>query len=242
MAAENNIPSSEPMSEKSICYRLGRQYLFIGLTGTIFFVAMGVWSVYAAYWNIDGSFPHPELHALLYGVFWLCFTGLGLWIIVAYFRERLFVSASGVTQHACVFRRTMLFSEATQVLWKGVPAAGRVQLRSVKTRITIHLGNFTRQERSELIETFRGAFPEDIQVGWTRFFERLHPLQEPAPTPSVKTAILCAFLFFGFAVLFTWCALSGVGYHFFLWGTGCFCGSLLYVWRIYGLVSNSKTV
>ena len=223
---------SEKPSDETVCYRLGRKYLFIGVICTILFMVMGVWSVSAAYWNVDGSFPNPTLHALVYAVFWSAFTGLGLWIIVAYIRERLSVSTSGVTQQACVFRRQMQFADVRQVMWKGIPAAGRIQLRSDYSRITIHLGNFTTKERSALIETFRQVFTEDVQVGWSQFYEGLKPTGEISPEPSIGTAIVCGLLFLAFAATFIWCGLSGLGSHWFLVAAVCLSGAMLYAWRI----------
>jgi hypothetical protein len=59
------------------CYRLGQEYLILGIVSFAFFLAMDVGSVCVAYWNVDGSFKSPKVAAVAFGVFWSC------WILLA---------------------------------------------------------------------------------------------------------------------------------------------------------------
>ena len=151
------------------CYRLGRAYLFLGIFSTVLFLAMGVFSVATVYRNVDGSFARPKLEALIFGVSWLCITLLGIWMIVAYSRTRLLVSAQAITQQGCIGRTIIELRNVTQIVWRSSPVGGTVIIRSRLSKIKIRLANFTRTERDELSDFFHDTFDDHIQKGWPRF-------------------------------------------------------------------------
>src|SRR5260370_35504830 len=78
------------------CFRLRPYYLVVGIVCAGFFAVVGVTSTVVAYFNVDGSFARPYLAALVFGVFWSGFTALAVWVIAAYFRERLILSPSTI--------------------------------------------------------------------------------------------------------------------------------------------------
>lgn len=85
------------------CYRIRAYYRNLGLVGTIFFAAVGVVFTLLAYFNIDGSFAHPKLTALICGLFWSAFTCLGGWVLLVYYKYRLLVNDTTLRQIS-VFR------------------------------------------------------------------------------------------------------------------------------------------
>src|SRR5262245_33709454 len=97
----------DPLPTDARCYRLRRYYLVVGVVCAVFFAAMGIASTVAALWNIDGSFARPQLAALIFGTFWSGFTLLAVWVIVAYFRERLYFGKAGVVQHGIFHSRSL---------------------------------------------------------------------------------------------------------------------------------------
>ena len=58
-----------------------------------------------------------------------------LWLIVAYFRERLFVTMDAITQHGCIARRRINVPDVIQIVWKGIPQVGKIIIRSHFTKI-----------------------------------------------------------------------------------------------------------
>ena len=153
------------------CFRPRRYYLVVGAVSAVFFGVMGVTSTIAAYFNIDGSFPQPRLSALIFGGFWLAFTLMAAWVIAAYFRERLFLAHNTIFQQG-IFRATTLDAgEVVRIKWRTLPAGGSVVVRTGSEKITMHLHNFTPDEREEIARFVRKRFAEEIQENWSRFEE-----------------------------------------------------------------------
>lgn len=217
---------------KTTCYRPGRQYLILGIVSTTLFLVMDVGSVYVAYWNIDGSFPHPKLFALIFGIYWSCWTLLGLWLIVASLRERLFVSADSITQHGCVAKRTIRVPDVIQINWKGTPQSGGILVRSSFTKIKINLANFTRDERDKLIQFFHDTFATIIQDGWSRFLESDSRAKPQGKPNSLRTATICASLLFACAGIFGYCGVIGLGVQWLIIGVINALAGTWYLWRI----------
>ena len=150
-------------------YRIRNSYLAVGVICTAFFVAIGVTSVIVAWWNIDGSFRFPKSTAIGFGIFWSAFTALGVWIILAYYRERLFASNQGIRQRGCIRSRTVMFDEVVSGRWRRYPNGGSLVLRSPDRKIVIYFDNFSPDERIELIQFLRSALDDKRQVNWTDF-------------------------------------------------------------------------
>lgn len=77
------------------------------LVCAVFFAATGIASTLSALWNIDGSFARPERSVSFFAT---AFSGLTLhavWIIAAYFRERLFFGKAAIVHHG-IFRLTRI--------------------------------------------------------------------------------------------------------------------------------------
>lgn len=153
-------------------YRLRRYYLIIGIVSTVSYLSMGVVSSCAAYWNIDGSFARPKLAASIFAVFWSCFTLLGVWLIVAYVRFRLYITDNRVSEVGLIGSATIDINDANQVVWRLIPRGGSVVVRSFDAKIKIGFDNYTPKERDELIAYCREQFRPEIQEGWLQFVER----------------------------------------------------------------------
>ena len=154
-----------------------------------------------------------------------------LWLIVAYFRERLFVNSEAITKYGCVFLKTIPVSDIVQVTWKGIPQAGKIIVRTPLTSITINLGDYTDDERSALIQCFRESFPVGIQDGWPRFSEYLQPQTKPTPQDALRTALECALLLLGFGAISISGWLLGLGDQFLVVGVMTIVAGLWYLWR-----------
>lgn len=150
-------------------YRIRNSYLALGVICTASFVAFGVASVIAAWWNIDGSFRFPKQTAIGFGIGWSGFAAVGGWIILAYYRERLFTSDQGIRQRGCIRDRTMIFDEVASARWRRHPKGGSLVLRDPDHKVVVFFDNFSPTERIELIQYFRAALDETCQANWPDF-------------------------------------------------------------------------
>lgn len=226
--------TSEAATPTVACYRIRRQYLILGIACLAFFLAAGIGSVCAAYWNVDGSFGRPKLTALFFGVFWSCWVLLATWIIVAYYRERLFVTPQAITQHGCVGKNSINIPDVIRITWKRFPHGGSVIVRSRVSRIKIHFDNFSGNEQEQLIAYLRDLVSAESQEGWTRFAEaRIQPASDWTPKKSRAVATICALLLFFLAGIVIYCWLAGLGVQWLIVGVLSAAGGVWYVWRIF---------
>jgi hypothetical protein len=158
-------------------YRLSRHSLEVGVACALLFGLAGALSVAVALSNLDGSFRHPIAAAAIFGVLWLCPTALGGWLIAAYFRYRLSVSADTIRVTGCFQTRQVRLAVVTRAVWKSLIRGGSLVLYERDSRVTIRFDNHRFQERAELIRLLRTALAEETQEGWERFQARCTPPQ-----------------------------------------------------------------
>jgi hypothetical protein len=230
------------------CFGPHRFVLVVGVLCGVFCSVMGVASTLAAYWNIDGSFPRPKLAALIFGIGWSGFTLLAVWIIFAYFRERLYLASKTVIQHSVIRSRTIYCKEVVRINWRrGRPSGGRIVIQTPSAKIKIYLGNFTREEREEIIRFFRETFASELQDNWLRFEDRARRLSPPQRLVSRGGIIVTASVLMGFAGVFVYCWFAGLGGQYLFIGIINVVAALCYLWRLwtykdYGLTEESGGV
>jgi hypothetical protein len=144
-------------------------YLVVGAISAVFCAVVGVTSTVVAYWNIDGSFARPKVSALIFGIFWSVFVVVSLWVVLAYFRERLFVARNAVVQRGVLRSKTIDIADVIRVKWRNWPVGGSVVAQSHSGKITVYLDNFPTRERGPIIQFFRETFATEIQDNWARF-------------------------------------------------------------------------
>jgi hypothetical protein len=206
---------------------------------------MGVASTLGAYWNIDGSFPRPKLDALICGVIWSSFTLLAVWIIFAYFRERLYLASKTVIQHGIIRSRTIHSEDVVHINWRRWPAGGSIVVQTPSAKIKIELGNYTREEREEIIRFFRERFASELQNNWPRFEARR--LSPPRRLVSRGGILVTASVLMGFAGVFIYCWFAGLGGQYLFIGVVNAVAAPCYLWRLrtykdYGLTKQSGGV
>jgi hypothetical protein len=158
-------------------YRLSRHALEIGLVAVVLFGVMGVASVTAALLNSDGSFRFPVAAAIIFGGFWSCMVLLGVWLILSYSRHRLFVDSTTVRVTGCFTTRQVRLANLTNATWKSFIKHGTLVLKEHSSIVKIGFGNYTYEERLELIHFFREALAGREQDGWEQFESRCMPPQ-----------------------------------------------------------------
>lgn len=221
-------------------FRLRRSVLFIGIVCAVVFLFFDVGSTTVAYWNIDGSFARPKPAALLFGVFWSAMLLLAIFMIVGYFRERLFLAPTSIMQQGTIGSRTMAVGEVTAVIWRCRPVGGSIVVRDQSRKIKIQLGVFAPHDADEIIRFFRDTFPEAIQQNWVSFESFKHEFSRP-PSPSRRRIILasCIYPFFVWCCAVLW--LGGLGVQFLFCGIIAGLSWLFHLWRLNKLTLHSTT-
>ncbi len=222
-------------------YRPRRYYLVVGIAGAIFFSTMAIASVVAAYWNIDGSFARPLLAANIFGVFWSAMLLLSVWVLLAYFRERLVVDRTTITQHGILRSKSLRIADATEIKWRRIPQGGSIIIRTANRKIKIYFDNFTTNQRDELISFLHDTFAPDIQQGWSLFAEAQMPPGPRRHQSSRATAAVCALLLFAIGGIFAYCWSVGLGPKWLVIGIGNALAGFWYIWRIWRFRAQRST-
>ncbi len=209
------------------CYR--QQWFLLAFSVVLmpFVLTVAIKSTIAAYWNINGQFGD----ALIFSGIFSCLTLLCLWRIAAYFRFRLYVGETAVTQVG-VFRVTTLpVADVVRVVWQTLPVLGTVVLRTSNAKVSIEFNNFTSEEQRELIGFCRETWDESIQEGWPRFAEHFpEGTFGPRRRPAVASAVVNFFLFFS-AVCFFFFWYVGSGVRSVVYLVGAILNVLFLLWK-----------
>ncbi|MEX1229815.1 MAG: hypothetical protein WEB58_06225 [Planctomycetaceae bacterium] len=213
-------------------YRLQWYYLLLGVVCLVFFLVMGISSVWAALTNIDGSFKRPILAAWIFGTFWSALVLLCIWVILAYYRELLIIDPTKITQHGIISVKSIALDDVTQVKWGRYSMNGSVLIRDSSTKIKIHLDNFTRTEIEEIKTFVREAVPEEIQTGRAELVaqrEKLTSRRRPRSKNAVVTKSL-VFLAIGSIFISVWAVEAAP--QFLLAGIVNVVFALLLLWNL----------
>jgi hypothetical protein len=227
------------------CFCLRRYYLVVGVLCGVFYSVMGLASTLAAYWNIDGSFPQPKVDALICGVIWSGFTLLAVWIILAYFRERLYLANKTIIQHGVIRSRTIYCADIVHINWRRRPSGGSMVIQTPSAKVKIYLNNFTSEEREVLVRFFREACASVLQGNWSLFETWRRP---PPRKPASRDGILInAAVLMMFAPAFVYCWFAGLGGQYLFIGViivvaALCCLWLLWTYKDYGLTEESGGV
>jgi hypothetical protein len=232
---------SKQVADGVKCFRLRRDYLVIGIVGTAFFCVMGVTSTVVAYWNIDGSFARQQLTALIFGLFWSGFMLLGVWIILAYFRGRLFLARNMVVQHGIFRSRKVDFEDVICINWRGWPVRGSIVVRTHSQRVVIDLDNFALEDREEIVRCFRETFAEEIQDNWSRFQDYDRKFSRPQRLASRGGIVVTASVLLCGAGVFVYCWFVGLGVQNLLIGVINAIAALWYLWRFWTYKDHNST-
>ncbi len=222
-------------------YRPRRYYLIVGIIGVTFCSTMAIFSVVAAYWNVDGSFGRPLLAAIILGTFWSVMLLASVWVILAYFREHLVLDGTEITQQGILRSKSLRIADATEIKWRRSPQGGSIVICTATHKIKIYFDNFTRTQQDELVSFFRGIFASEIQQGWLRFAEAHIPSGPRRPQRSRATAAVCALLLFAIGGIFGYCWFVGLGVKWLVIGIANALAGLWYIWRIWKFRAQPST-
>jgi hypothetical protein len=197
-AFEQNEPIGQHVET---CYRMRPYLRNVGVLCTIFFAIVGIVTTAVAYFNIDGSFARPELAAYFFGLFWSTFTLLGLWLLLAYSRYRLYIRGLSIRQVGVFTESTIDLRLVQELKWRRFPQGGSVTISAVSGVMKIDLGNLSTSERDQVITVLRASVDESRQIGWNRFEEQfsITPVKRQK---SLRAQLLLTFIFGAHVIAF----------------------------------------
>jgi hypothetical protein len=192
-------------------YRMRPYFRNVGVVCTAGFLAMGVVSTTVAYFNVDGSFPNPKLAALIFGLFWSAWCLLGVWLIVAYYRYRLFANHNGIQQIGVVRHQFAPIIHIHELRWRPFPSGGSVRLAGLFGVLKIELGLLAQSQRQEFVSFLRTAVDSSRQIGWETFDEQFNqqPVARNARSRRAAIALAIFFIAIGIGFLVAWCCGLG---------------------------------
>ncbi|MDF1746319.1 MAG: hypothetical protein P1V19_21665, partial [Gimesia sp.] len=156
-----------------------KYYRNLGICFLIFFVLAGIGAAYAV-WIAPP--PHNKFVQISFLSLVLSFfTGISLWILLAYKYESLTIQNESVIQQGVIFRKEIDLSSVKQARWNLVQGGG-IKLKSLTEKISIYFDNFEREERLWIIHHFQSHLPESVQQNWEMFCHKVAiPLRDYKP-------------------------------------------------------------
>ncbi len=151
---------------------------------------MGVFSVWSALANSDGSFKNPKIAATIFGVFWSGFVLLGVYLLVFSRNYKLVVDASTINQSGAFSTRRIVISEIESAIWRNRPAGYSIKLRCRVCCMSIEFGTIDSCSRDWLIDFLRATIPKPKQLNWESFLLNRDCKTNPTATPPFQRAML----------------------------------------------------
>jgi hypothetical protein len=189
-----------------------KDYLWIGAICTAFFLFAAIGNLAVAWWNFDGSFEHPRASAVAFALFWLFWASLGVWMLLAYFWERLVITTNNIRKIGWFRTRSLRQDEITTARWRLLYGdGGSLVVKSANAKIVVHFEHFTKAERAELRTIFRTILHESIQENWQKYEQRFVTRPPPDPRMIRRIRYVLSAVFVTFAACFALLAFAGIG-------------------------------
>jgi hypothetical protein len=211
-AEVNGVDELLPFNERDrFVFRMGKKHLWIASLCTVGFLAIGVGSVMAAWWNVDGSFRHPHTAAIVFASFWSIWFALGIWLLLAYFRTRLVITADQIDKSGCLRTRSMFFDEVINARWRAYGRGGSLVLRSRDCRIAVHFDNFANDKQKEPRTIFRALLDDRVQESWENYESSIVHRVPADARKARRIRLFLAAVFLAHAFAFCALAVAGIG-------------------------------
>lgn len=172
-------------------YRLRRSFLKQGIGYGIFFLVLAIVTPFSA---------ANTLGALFFALFWSFWVLMSVWMIAAYYRERLILEPQTIVQHGVFRIKRFEHCEVRQVSWNPLTIAGIVVVKTLAEKIKIYLDNFTEPERAEIVQYLRTNFAETLHENWPAFDACIPRSKVPQKPSSPVFLWLLATILLGFSV------------------------------------------
>ncbi|HTB62762.1 MAG TPA: hypothetical protein VK737_04160 [Opitutales bacterium] len=191
-------------------YRHPRFLLVVGTVCALIFLVMGVGSTVGAYWNVDGSFPQPKWDAAVMGLVFGGMTLLSIYIVMKYYRGRLFLEDSQIRKIGCFSSHTMLYADVTQAVWWCGGNLRGLKLRGYSGNLGINFGDYTMEDANEIVGRLRERIPLHAQTGWEQFANPAQAKRVANPKLARRILLFITLVFFLAAIFFAYAWQVGV--------------------------------
>ncbi len=162
-------------------YRLRHYYRNVGMLCTPLFLVAWIAGIHEVLTNKSNPAAHPIAALVFISVILGGFTFMGLYIILAYYKEHLILNDREI-RHVGAFRtKSVPWQSIQQIKWRIGPSGGSAILYGNQTKIKIEFGNFIATQRAEIIEIIHHNVDDVCYLDWSKFHKRFRP-----PTPEAK--------------------------------------------------------
>jgi hypothetical protein len=152
-------------------FRIRPFYRDIGLICVAIWSAFGVVAAWAA--MTDPKIAHPLAALLLFGAISSFFNGLGVWLLLAYWKYRLIIEDHHLTKIGIFATRELRLVDVTEAHWRLRPVGGGILLATPDVRMKLDFNEYTTEQRDALIRHFRAELDPSVQEGWKLFAYRV---------------------------------------------------------------------
>lgn len=206
-AIDSQLSRRSVVIELPVTFKARSYFKLVGAICTVLFSLIGLWSVWVALDNSDGSFKNPLLAATVFGVFWSCFLLLGLYILLISRNYRLVVDNATIDQTGAFSTCRIVIPDILSAKWRNWPSGYSVKLESRDSSMAIEFGTIQPEYRDWLVDFLRSAIPETSQVNWENF--QLNP--ECKHKFKAASPLQRAMVFYGLAMSFVVAWICGLG-------------------------------
>jgi hypothetical protein len=156
------------------CYQIAPGPRLLFLLATILCFVMGAILAHVLSIANAGKAEGVAL-ALFYGGCWLVLTLKSLYMLVYYYRYRLWLTTSYLRMRGFSSDYVLPLRNIKEVRWGIHGACGKVELRGLFGTLPIEFGKFTAWDRAELVDYFRAAVHPLYQFNRDKFDFRYFP-------------------------------------------------------------------
>jgi hypothetical protein len=149
------------------CYRMRPYFRNVGLAVIALSGGMAIFSYVA--WINQPANNKVKMPAVITG--FLLFAALGIYLLLLYYRYRLFVNKSSLRQVGVLYDKYIDLSFVDELKWRRFPQNGSVRISGPFGVLRIELGHFRREERQQLTGCLRSSIAQSKQIGWQQFNE-----------------------------------------------------------------------
>lgn len=192
------IQNGKPLPER-ICLRAPLWQVLAMIPCFAAIVGGHLFGAYAAFSNLDGSFPHPVAFGLYISAQGFFFLLVGVFFFLAAGRERIWIFDDAIVQRGIFFTRRIEFADIVSLNWRR--HTFRLVIEGPDTRIAIWLNTYPIAQQQQVIEFFRSAVPKHLHKNYRAFRSRYteflkHHVTLPRPAPRFRwLALVDAFLY-----------------------------------------------
>lgn len=194
-------------------FRARRDFRNVGLANILLMGGMTCFSI----WAWINQPPNDPVNMPGVISLFIAFTSLGIWLLLFYFRYRLYVNDAGLLQVGVIVRKQIRFESVKELKWRRWPGRGSVKLSELACSVSIGLDNVSVDDRERVITLLRSSVSESKQTGWAKF-EKQYQVKPKQLAVSRRVGYFLVALLFAHAIGFCICWLFGFGLQFLLIG------------------------